>query len=598
MNLNNALQLKYVLRLVWQSAPGWTLAGGLLILITGMLPLVTLYLMKLIVDSVNAGASSAGNGDFGRILILIALSGSVALVALISQSASKVVNEAQSAIVSDHVQEVLHAKSVDLDLEYYENSEYYETFHIAQMQAPYRPTAIINGLFQSVRSFISLATMAALLLSFSWVAALILAVAVLPAVFVQYRYSRKNYCMQSSVTPKERRAWYLHSLLTSTNYAKDIRLLGLGQLFISRYRDLREQIRKERLSLTFRGSVEELASKAIALAVVFGTFAFIAQQAFNRTITIGDMLMYFGAIQQGQSFLNSFLSSLVGLYENNLFLTALYEFLDMKPKVEEPSNPISFPKPIKSGICFEHVGFNYPNTNKMVLKDINLEILPGQIVALVGENGSGKTTLIKLLCRLYDPQEGTIKIDGIDLRNFRKYDLRREISAVLQDYANYHFKARENIWLGNVDMPEDMNHIIRAAECSGIDEVISRLAKGYDTFLGRVFEKDGAELSIGEWQKVALARAFFRDSQVIILDEPTSSLDAKAEEKVFKRLKLLAAGKMAVIISHRLSSVTMADRIYYIKDGHVTENGTHRQLMDQGKEYAQLFETQAKHYRV
>ena len=598
MNRNNALQLKFALRLVWQNAPGLTLAGGLLILITGILPLVTLYLMKLIVDSVNAGASSAGNGDFGRIQVLIVLSGSVALLTLISQSASKIVNEAQSAIVSDHVQEILHAKSVEVDLEYYENSEYYETLHIAQSQALSRPTAIINGLFQSVRSFISLATMAALLLSFSWVAALILAVAVLPAVFVQYRYSRKYYRMESSVIPKERRAGYLHSLLTSTNYAKDIRLLGLGQLFISRYRDLREQIRKERISLAFKESSEEFASKAIALAVVFGTFAFIAQQAFNGIITIGAMLMYFGAIQQGQSSLNSFLSSLVGLYENNLFLTALYEFLDLKPKVEEPSNPISFPRSIKSGICFEHVGFSYPNTSTMVLKDINLEILPGQIVALVGENGSGKTTLIKLLCRLYDPLEGTIKIDGIDLRNFRTYDLRREISAVLQDYANYYFKARENIWLGNVDIPEDMNHIVRAAECSGIDEVINRLAKGYDTFLGRVFEKDGAELSIGEWQKVALARAFFRDSQVIILDEPTSSLDAKAEEKVFKRLKLLAAGKMAVIISHRLSSVTMADRIYYIKEGRVTEHGTHRQLMDSGKEYAQLFEIQAKHYRV
>jgi len=553
--------------------------------------------MKLIVDSVNAGASSAGKGDFGRILVLIALSGSVALLTLISQSTSKVVNEAQSAIVSDHVQEVLHAKSVEVDLEYYENSEYYETFHIAQGQAPFRPTAIINGLFQSGRSFISLATMASLLLSFSWATALILAVAVLPAVFVQYRYSKKNYRMQSSVTPKERRAMYLHSLLTSTNYAKDIRLLGLGQLFISRYRDLREQIRKERLSLTFRGSAEELASKAIALAVVFGTFAFIAQQAFNGVITIGDMLMYFGAIQQGQSFLNSFLSSLVGLYENNLFLTALYQFLDLKTKIEEPSNPISFPRPIKNGICFEQVGFSYPNTSTIVLKDINLEILPGQIVALVGENGSGKTTLIKLLCRLYDPQEGTIKIDGIDLRNFRTYDLRREISAVLQDYANYHFKARENIWLGNINMPEDMDNIVRAAECAGIDEAIKRLAKGYDTFLGRVFEKNGAELSIGEWQKIALARAFFRDSQLIILDEPTSSLDAKAEENVFNGFKQLSAGKMAVIISHRLSSVTMADRIYYIKEGRVTEHGTHRQLMDQGKEYAQLFEIQAKHYR-
>ena len=597
MNRNNALQLKHVLRLVWQSAPGWTLASGLLILITGTLPLVTLYLMKLIVDYVNAGVASAGKGDFARILELIALSGGVALLTLISQSASKVVNETQSALVSDHVQEILHAKSIEVDLEYYENSEYYETFHIAQGQAPFRPTAIINGLFQSGRSFITLATMAALLLSFSWVAALILAVAALPAVFVQYRYSRKNYRMESSVTPKERRAIYLHSLLTSTNYAKDIRLLGLGQLFISRYRDLREQIRKERLSLAFRGTAEEFVSRGIALSVVFGTFAFIAQQAFNGVITIGDMLMYFGAIQQGQSFLNSFLGSLVGLYENNLFLTALFDFLDLKPKVEEPSSPISFPSPIKSGICFEHVRFSYPNTSTMVLKDIDLEILPGQIVALVGENGSGKTTLIKLMCRFYDPQKGAIKIDGIDLRNFRTYDLRREISAVLQDYANYHFLARENIWLGNVDMPEDMNHIVRAAECSGIDEVIKRLAKGYDTFLGRVFEKDGAELSIGEWQKVALARAFFRDSQLIILDEPTSSLDAKADEKVFDRFKQLAAGKMAIIISHRLSSVTMADRIFYIKEGRVTEHGTHQQLMDSGKEYAQLFEIQAKHYR-
>jgi ATP-binding cassette subfamily B protein len=596
VNRNNALQLKYVLRLVWKIAPGWTIASGLLILISGTLPLVTLYLMKLIVDSVNAGAAS-GKGDFGGIQVLIALTGSVALLTVISQYASKVVNEVQSAIISDHVQELLHAKSVEVDLEYYENSEYYETFHMAQNQALSRPTLIINGLFQSGRSFISLATMAGLLLSFSWVVALILAVTALPAFFIQHRYSRKNYRMQSSITPKERRAWYLHLLLTSTDYAKDIRLLGLGQLFINRYRDLREQIRKQRLTLVLGQSVEESASQAIALAVVFVVLAFIAQQAFNGIITIGDMLMYFGAVKQGQSFLSSFLGSLVGLSENNLFLTVFFEFLDLKPKVKEPLNPIPVPRPIKSGICFEQVGFSYPNTSKVVLNDINLEILPGQIVALVGKNGSGKTTLIKLLCRLYDPQEGTIKIDGIDVRNFRTCDLRPEISAVLQDYTNYHLKARENIWLGNVDMPEDIDHIVRAAECSGIDEVIKRLAKGYDTFLGRAFEKDGAELSIGEWQKVALARAFFRDSQVIILDEPTSSLDAKAEEEVFNRFKQLAAGKMAVIISHRLSSVTMADRIYYIKEGHVTEQGTHRQLMDQGNEYAQLFEIQAKHYR-
>lgn len=553
--------------------------------------------MKLIVDYVNAGVASAGEGDFGRVLILVALAGSIAVFTVFSQSVSKVVNEAQSAIVSDRVQELLNAKSVEVDLEYYENSEYYETLHRAQREAPFRPMMIINGLFQSGRSFISLTTMAALLLSFNWVAALILAFAALPATFVQYKYSSKNYLMQCSITPKERRAWYFNGLLTSIKYAKEIRLLGLGQLFMSRYRDLRQQIREERLSLTLRRSAAESASQAVASAIVFGTFAFIAHEAFNGIITIGDMLMYFGAIQQGQSFLNSFIISLVGLYENNLFLTAFYEFLNLKPKVEEPSNPRPFPRPIKSKIRFEHVGFSYPNTSRTVLNDIDLEILPGQIVALVGENGSGKTTLIKLLCRLYDPLEGFIKIDGIDLRDFKTYDLRQEISAVLQDYASYHLKARENIWLGNVDMPEDINQIVHAAECAGIDEVIKRLTRGYDTILGREFEKDGTELSIGEWQKVALARAFFRDSQLIILDEPTSSLDPKAEEKIFNKFKQLIAGKMAIIISHRLSSVRIADRIYYIKEGRVTEYGTHQELMDQGKEYAQLFEIQANHYR-
>lgn len=583
--------------LVWQSAPGWTLASGFLTLINGLLPLATLYLMKLIVDSVNAGAASSGEGDFGRVLILVALAGSIAVFTILSQSVSNVVNEAQSALISDHVQTLLDAKSVEVDLEYYENSEYYETLHRAQREASVRPMIVVNGLFQSGRSFISLTTMAALLLSFNWVAALIVAFAALPATLVQYKYSSKNYRMQCNITPKERRALYFNKLLTSIDYAKEIRLLGLGQLFMNRNRDLRQQIRKERLSLTLRRLAAESASQAVAVAIVFGTFAFIAHEAFNGIITIGDMLMYFGAIQQGQSFLKSFLSSLVGLYENNLFLTEFYEFLNLKPKVEEPSNPRPFPKPIKSKIRFEHVGFSYPNTSTMVLNDINLEILPGQIVALVGENGSGKTTLIKLLCRLYDPREGTIKIDGIDLRDFKTCDLRREISAVLQDYASYHLKARENIWLGNVDMPEDINHIVQAAECSGIDEVIKRLTKGYDTILGREFEKDGAELSIGEWQKVALARAFFRDSQLIILDEPTSSLDPKAEEKVFNKFKQLIAGKMAIIISHRLSSVTMADRIYYIKEGRVTEHGTHQQLMDQDNDYAQLFEIQAKHYR-
>ncbi len=286
---------------------------------------------------------------------------------------------------------------------------------------------------------------------------------------------------------------------------------------------------------------------------------------------------------------------MAGLYEDNLFLTYLHEFLDLEPKVKELPDPRPVPRTIKTGIAFVHVGFGYPDTatTVKVLEDVSLEIKPGQIVALVGENGSGKTTLIKLLCRLYDPQEGMITLDGTDLRAFNISELRREMSVIFQDYVRYDLTARENIWLGNVDV--DMDKVVRAAGISGADGVINRLDKGYDTVLGRRFE-DGAELSVGEWQKVALARAFVRDSQVIVLDEPTSSLDPKAEDEVFRKFRQLVEGRMGIIISHRLSAVRMANLIYFLWDGRIVERGTHEELMDCHGEYAELFEIQARHY--
>jgi ATP-binding cassette subfamily B protein len=290
------------------------------------------------------------------------------------------------------------------------------------------------------------------------------------------------------------------------------------------------------------------------------------------------------------------LSGLAGLYEDNLFLSNLYEFLDLKRKVIEPAHGSPIPQPMKTGVVFDHVGFRYPTGSRKVLEDISLVIRPGEVVALVGENGSGKTTLIKLLCRLYDPVDGNITLDGTDLRQFETTALRRNISVILQDYAKYHLSARENIWFGNTALAPDHERIVAAARQAGADDLIAALPHGYETILGKRFE-DGEELSIGEWQKVALARAFLRDAQIIVLDEPTSSMDAKAEYAVFQNFRQLAAGRTAILISHRFSTVRMADRIYVLKDGSITEGGTHEELIHRGGTYARLFETQAQYYR-
>lgn len=287
---------------------------------------------------------------------------------------------------------------------------------------------------------------------------------------------------------------------------------------------------------------------------------------------------------------------IAGLYEDNLFLSNLYEFLDLKPKVAEPLHPTPVTRPMQTGIVFDHVSFQYPTGSRKVIEDISLTIRPGEKVALVGENGAGKTTLIKLLCRLYDPTEGRITLDGVDLRQFEISALRREIGVIFQDYSRYHLTARENIWFGNINLPSDDERIVTAGRQAGADDVITSLPNGYETVIGKWFE-GGEELSIGEWQKVALARAFLRDAQIIVLDEPTSSLDVKGEYEVFKKFRQLADGQAAILISHRFSTVRMADRIYVLNGGRIIENGTHDELVQLGGMYAHLFETQAQYYR-
>jgi ATP-binding cassette subfamily B protein len=583
------LELQRAVRLVWSSAPRWTAALVILLLIQGLLPLAALYVMKLLVDGLTARSI-----PFSNIAILVSLAGLVGLITFFCRSASDLVREIQASLVSYNVQDILHTKSIALDLEYYENPLYQDSLHRAQAEAPSRPTRIVNELAQLGQNGISMIGVAVLLVSYNWLLAVILLMAALPSVLVRLGYSLKLYNWKRSVTEKERQAWYLHDLLIGANSAKEIRLFDLGHHLKQQHQDLLHTLHHEKLQISSRRSSAEFLAQSVSILALFGSLLFIAQQGFEGIITVGSLVMYFGAFQQGQGFLQNMMQSLVGLYEDNLFLTDLYEFLDLEPSIKDPEHPGPVPQ-IKDGIKFENISFRYPDQNHNALEDISLFIKQGQTIALVGENGSGKTTLIKLFCRLYDPQIGRITVDDVDLRCFSLFDWHNQIGIILQDYMQYSMTVHDNIWIGDMSQPASMSDIERAAEFSGAADFIRSLKDGYHTLLGRRF-KDGVQLSIGQWQKIALARAFLRPAQVLVLDEPTSSLDPSAEEQVFTKFRELIRGRTAILISHRLSTVRTSDCIYFMKSGRIIEKGTHEELIEKNGEYAHLFQIQARNY--
>ncbi|MCC5636915.1 ABC transporter ATP-binding protein/permease [Nostoc sp. CHAB 5844] len=592
------LKIKRAIFFVWQSAPGLTVAKSTLILLQGILPLASLYLTKLVVDAVSNSLTTASQQvAFGQVMLLLACVGAVTLITSLCDSSANLISTLQAQRVTDYMESILHAKSIEVDLEYYEDAEYYDKLQRAQREAPERPTQIVNQLSQIAQNSISLIAVVGLLLSYHWGIAGVLFVIAIPSIFVRLKYAKVMYQWERERTPIRRRAGYYSALLTSDRTAKEIRLFNLGLLFSRRFHQLRSQLYKESFTIAKHRSIANLTAQAIAGIVMFAAYGFIIYQTVKGTLTIGDLALYHQAFKQGKSAFEGILGGVSNLYEQNLFLTYLYEFLDLKPKVIEPLHPKPIPQPIQKGIVFNHVSFQYATTTRKALKDICLTIQPGEVIALVGENGSGKTTLIKLLCRLYDPTGGSITVDGIDLREFAIADLRREISVIFQDYFKYHLTAQENIWLGNVDLPLDDENISQAAYRSAAHEVIIKLPQGYNTMLGKLFDQ-GEELSIGQWQKIALARAFLRNSQIIILDEPTSAIDPKAEEEVFQKFRLLIKNQAAILISHRLSTVKMADRIFVMERGQIVESGTHEELIHLRGTYAHLFETQAHHYRA
>lgn len=614
-------------RLVWESAPGWTTASLVLVGLQGLLPLATLYLVKLLVDALAAAYATvtAGGTPASRpILLILAVAAVVAVLEVVARSVASFVAEAQTETVTDHLSDVIHRKSSALGLSYFEDPHYYDMLHRAQEEAGWRPTYLVNAMLQAAQAALSLVALASLLLSLNWAVALVLFAASAPSAALRLRYAGRLYLWRRRRTAGERLSWYLHSLLTGSDYAKEVRMLDLGPALTTRFRDLRAELRRERLDISRRRSTADSVAQGGATLAIFATYGVLALGTVRGTITVGGFVLYYQAFQRGQGWLRDVLNNLANLYEGSLFLGDLFEFLDLDavgaalvaaravdttPERDSARagntsaagdafgaiDTAGTARPVPT-IVFDHVSFTYPGAVRPALDDVSFEIGAGQHVALAGENGSGKSTIVKLLCRLYEPTAGRILVDGTDLRAWDPAALRRRIAVMFQDYARYQLTARENIGFGDLDALADTPRLAEAARLAGADTVVERLPRRLDTMLGRWFE-DGVELSAGDWQRVALARAFLRNAPIVILDEPTSSLDAKVEHEVFGRLRMLARDRTAVFISHRMSTARLADRILVLAAGRLVEIGTHDELEALGGTYATLFRLQAESYR-
>lgn len=592
------LQFRYAIRLVWTSGPGWFVASAAIIVVQGLLPLVALYLLKQVVDSLIAALpGAAGAAGLPRVYMFIGLAALVWLLEAACRGLAALISENQSQAVADYVQEEIQAQSAALDLSFYETPAYQDTLHRAQLDARLKPLRVVNALTRVAVSLISLTGVGAILLAYHWGITLILGLGMLPGFLYALRVSRQLFRWRNACTEIDRKTGYLHWILTSGAYAMENKCFGFSRVLRPRFRELRRQLRRERLSLLKQTMASELVAQGGGVLVVLGCLLYMTGQAVRGIMTVGSLVMFMQAMYRAEGIFRSLMQSFASLYEDSLFLQNIRELMEMKPAIAAPAAPAVLPSAGAGAFRVDGVTFRYPGTERPALRNVSLELPAGRRIALVGHNGSGKSTLVKLLLRLYDPESGAVAYGGRDIRAYEPADYRRLIGVMFQNFNRYFFPVRDNIWLGNVVLDPHDPRIEAAARLSGAESVIQRLPQGYNTQLGRGF-KAGAELSQGEWQKIALSRAFVSDARLLILDEPSSFLDSDAEEQLFANLRALSPEKTILFISHRFATVRQADWIYVMEDGLVKEEGDHAALLSQDGLYARMFRLQAQGYHT
>ncbi len=584
--------LTKTLSLVWAASRYWTLAWMIMLLVQGLLPAISITFTRQVVDNL---VVVAGHGisaaSVQKILIPVAFMAGIMLLGEFLNSSGEWIRTAQSELVNDHITALIHEQSVAVDYGFYEYSEYNDKLNRAREGATGRSLALLESIGSLLQNSVTLLAMATILIPYGLWLPTILIISAFPAFYVLMYLSKIQYQWSQRTTTDRRWLMYYDYLLTNSSTAAEVRLFDFANYFQASYQILRKRLVKEQFHLLKLQTIGRFVAAIIALLITGGALAWMGRQVLLGILTLGDLALFFQVFNQGQGIVKELLSNIGKIYRNSLFIGNLFDFLQIRPTIIDPKNPVSIPRKPQKEIRFQHVTFRYPGTKEAVLENFNLAIPAGKIVAIVGDNGAGKSTLIKLLCRFYDPESGRIELDGIDLRDFAVKEFRRLITVLFQSPIPYYTTAGENIALGDITAVSNQVEIEAAAQASGIHDKIMRLPLGYNTMLGKLFP-DGTDLSGGQWQRLALARAFFRRSQIIILDEPTSAMDPWAEYDWLERFRTLAEGRTAVVITHRFTLAMQADIIHVMRAGRIVESGNHEQLLTLGGLYAESWQAQ------
>lgn len=581
-------------RLVWKTNPSLTLGTAGVRLIRSAIPVSMLYVGKLIIDEVVLLSQGTG-GSQTFLWELVAIEFAFAILSDALGRVSTLIDSLLGDLFSNYTSVKIMEHAATLDLEQFEDSGFYDKLERARQQTVGR-TVLLSQILGQLQDLITMAFLAAGLIVFNpWLIALLL-VGVLPAFMGEMHFNDRSYSLNRRQTPERRELDYVRFTGASNETAKEVKLFNLSGFLVDRFRQLAEKFFYDNKRIAVKRSLWGTAFSLFGTMAYYGAYVYIILKAIQGAISIGDLTFLAGSFRQLRSLLDGILGRFTSISQGAIYLNDFFDFFDIRPAIVPTANALPFPNPIREGFVFEDVGFRYANAEDWAIRHLNVTLKAGEKLALVGENGAGKTTLVKLLTRLYDPVEGRILLDGHDLRSYDVVQLRKNAGVIFQDYVRYQMTVAQNIAVGNIEEKENRELIVQAAKKSMADPLVQRLAGGYDQALGKRFNQ-GVELSGGEWQKIALARAYMKDAQVLVLDEPTAALDARAEYEVFERFAELTRGKTAILISHRFSTVRMADRILVLHRGELVEAGSHAELLEKGGRYAELFNLQAKGYQ-